>query len=96
MSRLGDTRLPPLASRALASRRAVICAAVSRRSLSATRSGETRKLVKLPVNDSSNRLTTALSSGAVARSITTFGLGLSVLVTELAVMLGNSASLPRG
>src|SRR5262245_18647255 len=70
MSWVGDTRLPPLASRAQASRRADICDAVSRWSLSAPRRGETRKLVKLPVNDPSHRFTTAPSLGAVASSTT--------------------------
>jgi len=37
-------------------------------------------------------LTTALSSGAVASSITTFRVRLSELVTKLAVMFGNSAT----
>ena len=86
--------MPPLASRAHASRRLVICEAVSRLSLSAARRGDTRKLVKLPVNDSSNRLTTARASGAVASSITTFRGRLSVLVTKSAVMFGNSATPP--
>src|SRR6266508_1665891 len=78
MSWLGDMRVPPLASRAQASRRPVICEALSRLSLSAARRGDTRKLVKLPVNDSSNRLTTARSSGAVASSITTFRVELAM------------------
>ncbi len=94
MSWLGDTRVPPLAWRAQASRRRVICEAVSRLSLSAARRGDTRKLVELPVNDSSNRLTTARASGAVASSMTTFRVRLSVLVTKSAVMFGNSAIPP--
>jgi hypothetical protein len=93
MSWLGDTRVAPPAWRAQVSRTSV-CEAVSRLSLSAARRGDTRKLVKLPVNDSSNRLTTARASGAVASSITTLRVGLSVLVTKLAVMFGKSATPP--
>jgi len=94
MSCVGETRRPPLAARAQPSRRPVISEALSRLSRSATSDGDTRKLVRLPVNDSSKRFTIALSTGAVASSMNTLRVALSAVVTKFAVTFGSSATPP--